>query len=82
MVLLMKTTVDLDDALLRQAKRRAAEAGVPLRMYIEDALRARLAPRPAEERTFKVELPVVAGTAPPAVDVADRDALYDLMERD
>jgi hypothetical protein len=81
MVLLVKTTVDLDDALLRLAKRRAAETGVPLRAFIEDALRARLAPRPDGQKKFKLDLPVVRGTAPPAVDVADRDALYDLMER-
>lgn len=78
----VKTTVDLDDALLRLAKQRAAEAGVPLRAFIEDALRARLAPRPEGPQRFTLDLPVIAGTAPPAVDVADRDALYDLMERD
>lgn len=78
----VKTTVDLDDELLRLAKRRAAEAGVPLRVFIEDALRARLVPRPDRLAKFKLDLPVVAGTVPPAVDIADRNALYDLMERD
>jgi hypothetical protein len=82
MVLLVKTTVNLDDALLRLAKRRAAEIGVPLRAFIEDALRARLAPRADRREKLEFDLPVVRGTAPPAVDVADRDALYDLMERD
>jgi hypothetical protein len=82
MVYPMKTTVDLDDDLLRLAKRRAAEAGIPLRVYIEDALRARLVPRPQRSKKFKLDLPIVAGTAPPTVDIADREALYDLMERD
>lgn len=82
MVLCMKTTVELDDALLRLAKQRAAEAGIPLRALIEDALRARLVPSPGRPTKFKLALPIVAGTAPPAVDIADRDALYDLMERD
>jgi hypothetical protein len=81
MVAPVKTTVDIDDELLRLAKLRAAEAGVPLRAYIEDALRARLVPRPDQPASFKLDLPVVTGTAPPAVDIADRDALYDLMER-
>jgi hypothetical protein len=129
----MWTTVDLDDDLLRQAKQRAAAAGVPLRAYIEDAIRARLLPRPTGRRRFtldvltapnpdllsqvfpgqdvyaraharaikhctseaepaetclpvrggaSLELPIVEGKAPPAVDVADRNALYDLMERE
>jgi len=78
----MKTTIDLDDELLRLAKQRAAAAGIPLRAYIEDALRARLLPRPRGRSKFTLDLPIVEGTAPPAVDVADRNALYDLMERD
>jgi hypothetical protein len=78
----MKTTIDLDDALLRQAKQRAAAAGIPLRAYIEDALRARLLPQPRGRRKFTLELPIIEGESAPAVDVADRNALYDLMERD
>lgn len=78
----MKTTLDLDDKLLRLAKQRAAAAGIPLRAYIEDAIRARLLPRPNTRRAFTLDLPIVEGTAPPAVDVADRNALYDLMERE
>ncbi len=82
MVSCMKTTVDLDDELLRLAKQRAAAAGIPLKAYIEDALRARLLPRPQRPSEFKLELPTVEGDAPPAIDIADRNALYDLMERD
>jgi len=82
MVSCMKTTVDLDDELLRLAKQHAAAAGIPLKAYIEDALRARLLPRPQRPSAFKLELPTVEGNAPPAVDIADRNALYDLMERD
>ncbi len=78
----MKTTIDLDDELLRLAKQRAAAAGVPLRAYIEDALRACLLPRPRGRSKFTLDLPIIEGNAPPAVDVADRNALYDLMERD
>lgn len=79
----MKTTIDIDDELLRLAKQRAAAEQVPLRAYIEDALRARLLPRPGGRGRdrFTLDLPIVSGTAPPAVDIADRDALYDLMER-
>jgi len=35
----MRTTVDLNDDVLRRAKRRAADEGIPLREVIETALR-------------------------------------------
>jgi Arc/MetJ family transcription regulator len=78
----MKTTIDLDDDLLRKAKQRAAAEGIPLRAYIEDALKARLLPGARRRREFTLELPVVKGERPPSVDIADRNALYDLMERE
>jgi hypothetical protein len=78
----MKTTIELDDELLRLAKQSAAASGISLRTYLEDTLRARLLPGPQQRRQFRLELPVVAGNAPPAVDIADRNALYDLMARD
>jgi len=78
----MKTTVELDDVLPRAAKQRAAKTGIPLRALIEDAPRARLMPRSAPPKKIKLDLPIVVGTAPPAVDIANREALYDLMERD
>jgi hypothetical protein len=77
----VKTTLELDDELLRRAKQRAAAEGVSLRRLVEDALRARLLPATKLRKAFKLSLPVVRGKRPPAVDIADRDALYDLMER-
>ena len=47
----MKTTVDIADPILREAKRLAARRGTTLRAVIEDALRDALArerERPAE----------------------------------
>lgn len=77
----MKTTLDLDDALLKEAKRRAATAGTSLKTYVEDALRARFLPRPAVgEKPFRLKVPMVEGTAPPAVDVMDRKALYQVLD--
>lgn len=77
----MKTTLELDDRLLREAKRRAAAAGTTLKAYVEDALRARMLPRPDKGRQgFRLRIPVVEGTAPPAVEVMDRRALYDLLD--
>jgi len=42
MVSCMKTTLEIPDALFRQAKRRAAEEGITLRELVERALRATL----------------------------------------
>ena len=75
----MKTTLNLDDELLREAKRRAAEEGVTLTRFFEDALRERLDDEPPE-KPYVFDFPVVDGGGPPMVDVADRDALYELME--
>lgn len=74
-----KTTLNLDGELLREAKKRAADRGTTLTRVVEDALRDALAEaEPDGSYTFR--FPVIDGGGPPLVDVADRDALYDLME--
>jgi hypothetical protein len=75
----MRTTLNLDGALMRAAKRTAAERGVTLTSIIEDALRAELT-RPRERPEYRLDFPVVRGGAPPLVDIARRRALYDAME--
>lgn len=77
----MKTTLNLDDELLRRGKRLAAERGTTLTALVEAALRAELA-GPARRPPFVLHLPTERGDRPPPVDPADRDALYDLMEGD
>ena len=46
----MRTTIRLDDTLLRDAKSYAAAAGMTLTALIEEALRARMAPTGGEPR--------------------------------
>jgi hypothetical protein len=75
----MRTTLDLDDALMSAAKREAARRGIMLAKVIEEALRAELA-RPREQPQFRLEFPVVCGGRPPLVEAADREALDDAME--
>ncbi len=77
---IMKTTLNLDDRLLTRAKRLAASEGVTLTAFVEDALRARVAARPKTAKEFRLKLPTVRGNRPPAVDVADRQALLDLLD--
>jgi len=75
----MKTTLNLDDELLRRAKRRAQQRGSTLTSVVEDGLRAVLAE--ASAPAYRLQLPVVKGAAPPAVDPADREALYAILDR-
>ncbi len=76
----MKTTLNLNDHILRRAKSRARRDGVTLTRFVEDALRASLID-PETDGAFKLELNVVRGHAPPNVDISDRDALYDVLDR-
>ena len=77
----MKTTLNLNDQVLRLAKRRAARDGTTLTKFVEDALRARLVPARGGRRAFRLRLEIVTGYEPPNIDVSDRDALYDLLDR-
>lgn len=76
----MKTTLDLDDTVLTQAKRRSAALGTTLKAFVEDALRARLLAPPKGRKRYTYKMTVIHGTKPPAVDIADRRALYDYMD--
>lgn len=75
----MRTTLNLDDRLMRAAKREAAARGTTLTALIEGALRAELAPAPARAG-YALELPVVEGRREPSVDISDRDALYKALD--
>lgn len=76
----MKTTLNLDDELLRRAKRRAALEGGTLTGVVEEALRTHLIPAPARGRAFKLRILSKRGRVMPGVDFSDRDSLYDRME--
>ena len=76
-----KTTLNLNDQVLRQAKGRAARDGITLTRFVEDALRARLAAVRGGGAPFRMRLKSVKGDRPPNVDIGDRDALYDVIDR-
>jgi len=76
----MRTTLALDDALLRAAKKRAAEEGTTLTRVIEAALRRHLAPPDRTRAAFRLRLLIKRGRLVPGVNLADRDALYERME--
>jgi hypothetical protein len=75
----MRTTIRIDDALLVEAKTRAARSGRTLNEVVEDALREAFARRDRPDR--RVELPVYrGGRVMPGVDLDDSAALLDLMD--
>lgn len=77
----MKTTLNIDDGLLRRARQLAASRGTTLTRVVEDTLRAAVDHTGFDARpTF--EFPVVEGRTPPSIDPADRVALYELLDRD
>jgi hypothetical protein len=39
---IMKTTLEIPDAIFRRAKSKAAEQGIPLRQFVTEAVTARL----------------------------------------
>jgi len=76
----MRTTLDVDDVVLRQAKARAAERGEPLTRFVEDALRERLRAPLRARGTFRFRPVILRGKLLAGVDLDDRDALYERME--
>jgi len=57
----MRTTVRLDDTLLREAKKVAAESGKSLTSVIADSLRETLSRRRKTPKTGRVRLPTFGG---------------------
>jgi hypothetical protein len=78
----MRTTVRLDDDLLRAAKTTAAATGQTLTQVIEDALRESLGrrDRATNRRRFVVRTFKGNGLLP-GVDLDDSAALLELMDR-
>ncbi len=76
----MRTTLDIDDAVLREAKKRAAAEGVSLTRLLEDALRRMLAPADRPRARFRFHPLTKRGRVLRGVDFADRDSLYERME--
>ena len=77
----MRTTINLDDDLLAEAKQVAARTGATLAAVVEDALRESLHRRHRTARRA-VELPTFGEGGVLGADLDDSAALLDLMERD
>lgn len=77
MVFHMKTTLTIDDGVMRRLKAEAARRRRTMSDLVEAALRAFLRTRP--DKGEAPELPSFEGGGA-LVDVADRTALYEAME--
>jgi hypothetical protein len=73
----MKTTLTIDDTVMKALKRKAAASGRTMSELVETALRMLL--QNSRSPADVPELPVFDGGRA-RVDIANRDALYDLME--
>lgn len=81
MLFCMRTTLDIDDRLMRQVKKQAVESGQTITGVIENALREALAQQKAvRAKPFKLRWQPVRGRLRPGLDLTDRDALYERMD--
>jgi hypothetical protein len=79
----MRTTITIDDHLLRAARQRALEREMTLGSLIEDALRLtldRAHEGEGEQKRPPLPLSKRRGGARPGVEVADGARLRDLMD--
>lgn len=76
----MKTTLIIPDAIMRQLKQEAVRRKTTISALVTQALRQFLDEDPGGGRE-PAPLPVFSGGRA-LVDVANREALYDAMERD
>jgi hypothetical protein len=76
-----KTTLSIDPALMREVKAEAARRGITMSDFVATALRLVLV-QPAERSERKLPPLPSWSSGGALVDISDRDALYEAMERD
>lgn len=74
----MRTTISLDDELLREAKKQAAACGRSLSAFVADAIREALARRARSSEPAPVRLVTVKGHLLPGVNY---DSFAELNDR-
>jgi hypothetical protein len=77
MVFRMKTTLIIPDPVFRDLKRRAAERNETMSALVAEYLVRGLRETRKPKRLFRIP---TFSAGPPKVDVADREALYDLLD--
>lgn len=75
----MRTTVDLPDHLLVDAKKLAADRRIPLTRLLEESLRSYLGEQRMQLQKEPSPLPVLIDPAPvPGVDLDDTSRLWEM----
>lgn len=81
MFICMRTTLDLDDHLMKRVRERALAKRTTITKVIEEALVDSMAgDRPVQASGWQLRWTPVQGKRAPRIDIADRDALYEAME--
>jgi len=78
MVFHMKTTLTIDDNIMKKLKEEAAKRNTTITQLVESALRLMLVPNRGE-KTKIAPLPIF-DLGRTYVDISDRDSLYQAME--
>lgn len=88
MAIRMKTTFDIPEELLVEAKKRAAELRRPLRALVTEGLRAQLAsgsgrkvPATKRQARPRIRWVTVKGALAPGLDVANREQMHEWLRR-
>jgi hypothetical protein len=78
----MKTTLDIDDRLLREAKAAAAKERKSLTRLIEEGLALRLRARPQDRARRRVALPISQRTGGfrPGIDPTSNKSVLDAID--
>ncbi len=77
----MKTTLELPDELLIEAKKQAAEQRRPLKALVEEGLRMVLRKPGAASARKQVRLITVKGGLPRDLDLSSREAMYEWFDK-
>ena len=77
----MKTTIELPDELLIEAKQRAAEQRRPLRALFEEGLRMALQKPERKPQRRQVTLVTVKGGLPRGLDLSNREAMHNWFDK-
>lgn len=78
----MKTTLDIDDRLLAEAKAMAAREQTTLTKLIEEGLSLRMRPHASRSRKGKIDLPVsnTRGGLYPHIDYTSNKSMFGAIE--
>ena len=76
----MKTTIDVSDALFREARRLAQERGTTLRAVVESGLRREIEAGRAPKKRFRLRDASIRGQGlQPGIDLSNWDQILSLI---